>query len=362
VTSVKSSASVAVALTNLRAIGRDLDTTSRRVSTGFRIGAASDGAAYWAIATSLRTDNGSLDALRGSLGLVKTSIDVTARKMDRVIDQLGVVGKTLVSAMDGQMDTTVLQDQIQTALASIRSISNDASGMNWLSADTRSPGFDATTNLMLGFTRQGGITVPITKALDTSRFILFDERPREGGYSYFSPVPAAGSLGTVLKDIAAEASASQPDGYHVATWDGLSTRGTEHLYLTWNYGLLDTQFYVSDGPQAKTPFSISSIDLTTSAADGKMVKAFAAIVDATRAKLLDAASTLGATSALLSSREEFTRRLMDVNASAIGTLVDADIEEEAVRLKALQVQREMALQALNVSNGAKQMILALFRP
>ncbi len=362
-TSLITNTAASVALQNLRSTDRALDASARRISTGLRIGAASDGAAYWAIASSLRGDNLALDALHDSIGLQRGALDVTARRVDMVIDQLGRIGATLVTAASGQADRSKLQEAIRGALASIQSVADAAPpfGGNWLSADTGSPGYAPTAALPLGLARRDGASPVITYPFDTSGLLLFDGRPRESEWSYFSPTPAAGSLGATLADIASTASLPQPEGYQISTWDGETWRGGSTLYLTWNYGLLDTRFYVADGNQGMAAFSIASIDLTSVGTDRKMVAAFARVVDATREKLLDAATRLGATSTMLTSQQGVTRRLMDGNASAIGTLVDADVEEEAVKLKALQVQRELGLQALGVANNAPQAILTLLR-
>ena len=45
----------------------------------------------------------------------------------------------------------------------------------------------------------------------------------------------------------------------------------------------------------------------------------------------------------------------------IGAMVDADMEEEAARLQALQVQQQLATQSLSIANQAPQNILSLFR-
>ena len=42
------------ALQTLRSISQDLATTQNRISTGQRVATASDNAAYWSIATSMR--------------------------------------------------------------------------------------------------------------------------------------------------------------------------------------------------------------------------------------------------------------------------------------------------------------------
>ena len=51
----------------------------------------------------------------------------------------------------------------------------------------------------------------------------------------------------------------------------------------------------------------------------------------------------------------------DVRKTAISELIDADMEEEAARVTALQTQQQLAYQALSIGNSASQNILRLFQ-
>lgn len=42
-------------------------------------------------------------------------------------------------------------------------------------------------------------------------------------------------------------------------------------------------------------------------------------------------------------------------------MVDADMEEEAARLQAYQVQQQLAVQSLSIANQSPQSLLSLFR-
>ena len=53
--------------------------------------------------------------------------------------------------------------------------------------------------------------------------------------------------------------------------------------------------------------------------------------------------------------------LMDVIDKGVGRLVDADMNEESTRLKALQTQQQLGIQALSIANSNSQNILSLFR-
>ncbi|MFZ0851073.1 MAG: flagellin, partial [Hyphomicrobiaceae bacterium] len=53
--------------------------------------------------------------------------------------------------------------------------------------------------------------------------------------------------------------------------------------------------------------------------------------------------------------------LMDAIDRGIGTLVDADMNEESTKLQALQVKQQLGIQALSIANSSSQSILSLFR-
>ncbi|CAO4149142.1 flagellin N-terminal helical domain-containing protein [Methylorubrum aminovorans] len=93
----------------------------------------------------------------------------------------------------------------------------------------------------------------------------------------------------------------------------------------------------------------------------EQIEAFIQYVDQISANITDAASKIGSLKNLLTSHANFLDRSEKILRSAIGTVVDADIEEEAARLKALQVQRELAVQALSIANSNTQTVLSLFR-
>ena len=55
------------------------------------------------------------------------------------------------------------------------------------------------------------------------------------------------------------------------------------------------------------------------------------------------------------------KALQNANTDAVGSLVDADMEEESTKLKALQTQQELAVQSLSIANASTSNILTLFK-
>ncbi|MDR4379218.1 flagellin, partial [Bacillus amyloliquefaciens] len=80
------------------------------------------------------------------------------------------------------------------------------------------------------------------------------------------------------------------------------------------------------------------------------------------ARVTESGVRLGASRTQIEGQRSFLDTLMKANDRTIGILVDADIEEESTRLKALQTQQQLAVQALSIANASSQAVLSLFRP
>lgn len=59
-------------------------------------------------------------------------------------------------------------------------------------------------------------------------------------------------------------------------------------------------------------------------------------------------------------QRDFTSSLLDSIDRGISQLVDADMEKESTRLQALEVQTQMAMQALSIANASPKAVLQLF--
>nr|WP_278425776.1 flagellin [Sulfitobacter pontiacus] len=78
-------------------------------------------------------------------------------------------------------------------------------------------------------------------------------------------------------------------------------------------------------------------------------------------KAISAATSLGITENTIDGQMQFIDSLTDTLDSGVSSMVDADMEEEAARLQAYQVQQQLATQSLSIANQAPQNILSLFR-
>ena len=99
----------------------------------------------------------------------------------------------------------------------------------------------------------------------------------------------------------------------------------------------------------------------TTPTDAAGRKAQLAAAEVSLGKSIDAATSLGITENALDSQMQFVESLTDTLDSGVSSMVDADMEEEAARLQAYQVQQQLATQSLSIANQAPQNILSLFR-
>uniref|UniRef100_UPI0038B4E29C flagellin n=1 Tax=Pseudorhizobium marinum TaxID=1496690 RepID=UPI0038B4E29C len=78
-------------------------------------------------------------------------------------------------------------------------------------------------------------------------------------------------------------------------------------------------------------------------------------------KTISAASRLGALQGRIDMQTEFVSKLSANIDKGVGRLVDADMNEESTRLKALQTQEQLAIQSLSIANTGADVIMQLFR-
>lgn len=76
---------------------------------------------------------------------------------------------------------------------------------------------------------------------------------------------------------------------------------------------------------------------------------------------IEAAASFGSDQGRIETQSNFVSQLTDSLKMGIGTLTDANLEETSARLQALQVQQQLATQALSIANNAPQALLSLFR-
>ncbi|MBW7972148.1 flagellin [Bradyrhizobium sp. BR 10289] len=299
--SLLTNSSAMTALQTLRNVSSQLATTQTRISTGQRVATASDNAAYWSIATSMRADNAALSAVSDSLGLSAATVDTEYTALTAVVgDKTGGLTKLqalLVEAKTAGIDRAKIQSDITQIQQQMKGTADAATfnGVNWLSATASTP---ANFDLVSSFSRVGG-------------------------------TPTIGTITLTISDYS--------------------------LYTSSSGGILDTQ---------TSGVSVDNIDITSltdAASDQTTLDGYIAQVTAAINSVASAAANLGAVKNRISTNTEFVKTLMDSVDRGVGQLVDADMNAESTRLQALQTQQQLGVQALSIANQNSQSILSLFR-
>ena len=305
--SIMTNTAAMTALRSLQSTNTALESAQARISTGYRVAEASDNAAYWSIATTMRSDNKALGTVQDALGLGSAKLDVAYTGVNSAIDVVDEIKAKLVAAREPGVDRTKIQSEIgelQNQLVSMTS-SASFSGENWLSVDSAAADYTATKNIVASFTRDSAGAVSIgTIAIDLTATTLFD----------------ANALGG---------------------------------------GILDTTF-TTTGAGAVT-VSVATLDITAASIDNTDIDEMITNVDTALASMTTAASNLGAAKSRVSLQSDFVSNLMDAINRGVGQLVDADMTEESTRLQALQTQQQLGIQALSIANSSTQSLLSLFR-
>ena len=425
--SLLTNTSAMVALQTLRSINSSLDQTNNRVSTGLRVNTAADNAAYWSIATTIKSDNGALGAVNDSLSLGASTLSTTYTGLNTAVTSLNDLKNQLTTATGENVDKAKIQQTIESIQAQLQSVADAASfsGQNWLSTGTDS-GSALQKTIVSSLSRNssnqltiGTIGVDITSVHlygnDTGildKTIALDGYAADSGNAptvetaavdfataddvvSFNVTPNGGSTVLVTIDQTTLANAGLSDtkirsnGDLVAvlnqaltdagvsgitasvdgttgnvsfasadtfTIGGASDAGTDTIDVN-DLGL-DTAA-LTTATTSTDVTSVADIDITT--ADSTTIQNYLRVVDQALSEVTDAASSIGAYQNRVTSQQNFVKALQDANTTAVGALVDANMEEESTKLKALQTQQQLAVQSLSIANSSTQNILVLFR-
>lgn len=320
-TSIMTNAAAMAALQTLRSIDTNLETTQSRVSSGYRVETASDNAGYWSIATTMRSDNAALSTVADALGLGAATVDTAYTALDNVIEVMSSIKAKLVAASEPGVDKEKINEEMKQLKNQLVSAAQSASfsGENWLyNTNVNELG---TKQVVSSFVRGADGSVQVTTLdFDTADSVLIDTEDASRGF--------------LTKAIDADTLVPDPTG------------------TAREYYLLDVGSVV---PPTGDPIEIDND--TDTAALSDMIS----VVDDLISQLTDAAATLGAITSRIEMQDNFVSNLMDVIDKGVGRLVDADMNEESTRLKALQTQQQLGIQALSIANSSAEKLLTLFR-
>ena len=290
------------ALQSLTATQKSLSQTQDQISSGLRVKDASDNAAYWSIATTMKSQTGALSAVSDALNLGSSTVNVASAAISSTLTIMNKMKQDLLTAQTPGVNIDNVQTDIKALQDSLKSIASSASfnGVNLVSFDSSATGAGTATIVSSYASAADGTGTIGTLTIDTTTTILFDS--------------ATGTNTGIL-----------------------SATGTNYTG-----GSLAT-FTLSS--------SLTADDLKNISKDiDKAIKA-----------ITTAGETIGATKTNISNQATFVSALSDAITSGVGSLVDADMNEASTRLQALQTQQQLGVQSLSIANQNAQLILKLFQ-
>jgi len=323
-----------------------------QAASGLRVATASDNAAYWSIATTMRSDKAAMSAVGDSIGLGKAVLDVTYNGMDKIREELTTIRNLVVMASslpppatDGFSNWTDYQpdeiyDKSQVAkvdaeiyqhLQQINSIvdSSSFSGVNLLKNDKSEPTLPgATTEFVAGYANGKVQTISISHQ---DVVMINYNRTIDNLYGQ----PGSENQG-YLDGILWSANVIYP----ITWYDGTEVVKNENIYMLRNS---EVNIAFTNGDRSFFYDAlVNQIDERINAVTNGM-------------------ATVGSVQKRLDLQDNFNKSLMDNISKGVGRLVDVDMNEASTRLKALQTQQQLSVQALNIANSAPEAIMQLFR-
>ncbi|GAA2828822.1 flagellin [Aminobacter aminovorans] len=322
--SINTNASAMTALQTLTATNKSLSITQGRIATGLRVAEASDNAAYWSIATTMRSDNKALSTVQDSLGLGASKVDTAYTGMNKAIDTLNDIKVKLVAANGASAaDKEKIDTEIKALQGQLKAYADGAtfSGTNMLSVKSGAAATVADdVKIVSAFNRDAsGAASVSTIDVKVDDIKLFETG---GAAAIKTGILDGQRLGTT----GVRAALSAP------------TPGTDAATDTYSVMTVAVKGY----------------------SDAQLTKQLG-IVEAALKEMTTAATNLGAAKSRIELQKTFTSSLMDSIDRGVGQLVDADMNKESTRLQALQVQQQLGIQALSIANGNSQSILSLFK-
>ncbi|WP_137130443.1 flagellin [Rhizobium sp. FY34] len=300
-TSILTNAGAIAALSTLRDLSLSMGATQAAVATGMRIDTADDDAAYWSIATTMRSDTKTISAVVDTLNLSDATVGVAYAGMSSTIQVLDELKSKLVAAHGEGVDLGKVQKEISQLQDQIVSIAASASFNegNWLQTDVTdlNDPLQSETALIASYARESyGVSIN-TMQIDMAETSLFNSTG--GGLMQADP--------------------TDPE-----------TNG---------HALLDIDIVTNPGLRTE----------------------YLAYVDVVNERVIDAAAELGALQSRLQIQADFSKELLDSLDTGVGRLVDADLNEESSRLKALQTREQLGTQTLSIANASSQALMQLFQ-
>lgn len=306
--SINTNSSAMAALSTLRNINNDLSGTQDRISSGLSVQSGKDNAAYFQISETMKSDSSVYSAINEGLTVTKSSV-ATAR-----------------------LGAETVQDLAQEFIDKVAFAQGATSGLTEIESDLNE------------------LVKSMETTLSQSTF-NGDDMLNASGYATVTGGTISATTGVLTS-----AGATTGSDRNVVT--GVTRAGGTYATTEIVVSDYDIANVVSDFKTIATGFAAAAGDATNGEA---FLSGALTSTEGVLTKITDVATKLGQSENSIETQQSFLQSVVDNIDSSVGSMIDANMEEEAARLQALQVQQQLATQSLSIANQAPQNILSLFR-
>lgn len=352
--SILTNMSAMTAVQNLAATQKALADTQNEISTGLKVSSAKDNAAYYSIATAMRTQVGNLSTVTDSLNLGSSVLGTAASALTSITGILQKMQADLTSAQQAGTDKDAIQTDITSLQAQLKSSIQSASfnGVNLLDGSqvgTDQGGSSATT----GKTGASFVsTVTGSGATTAVQYLAVDGVSTNFG-QYTAGTAASGTSGQTGY-VAATPASNSGSLFNVAVTSGSTTSNVDIL--------AGSSATAATAAGTGTTATNAQLELKISSSSTQdQIASFISAVGTAISNVTKASEVIGSAQKNIDLQSSFISSLSDSITTGVGSLVDADMNEASTRLNALQTQQQLGVQALSVANQNSQLILKLFQ-
>jgi len=411
-TSILTNTSAMVALQTMKGISANLNKTQSDISTGKSVASAKDNAAVWAISKVMDSDVEGFKGISDSLSVGSATLTVARQASETVTKLLTDMKGKIVAAQAENVDRTKIQTDITALTKQIESVVGAAqfNGLNLVDGSQTSVNVLSSLDRSSSGVRSSSIEVTAQNLSTSAGDTLTAGGGTLTGATNVGPAPGIPSV-VFGSPVTLDGFAFQPGGTGAL---GRTDSGADPTTLTaliagdrisLKIGAVEGSYIVQKGDtedalvaglkSSLTSNGLSDTDFTLTLSTGQLEvanntnQAVAISASATRGTgglaglstidvvnqpasalqaiegmlktSIDAAAAFGSVQKRIDIQSEFVGQLTDALKTGIGVMVDTNMEEASARLQALQVQQQLATQALSIANQQPQGLLSLFR-
>lgn len=411
-TSITTNTAALRGLQTLTALNKSMAQNRTTISTGLNIRTAADSPSIWALGQGVSQDAADYLTIGSNLTMAKATVSVGRVGAEQAASLLGEIRGKIIKASSAGANAGLIQNEIDALKDQVSSIIGAANmgGANLLK-DTLPDGAPSLSvlagrdggrssyievdaqNLLSGDPRFGDNVVA---SADMADFVSDETLAVAAGGVETFDIEAGGVAAGVSYRIALSGDGAHALGggesfEYVAREGDTSADVARALgdqinaYIT-DQGLSGSISVVVDGANGRLSIAnndadaadtislsatvatggdaggrlagLEGLDVTTAAGRQSALSTIGRLLENTTS----AAAALGASERRIDTQNDVVNFLADANRQALGSLVDADLAKESVRMASLNAQQQLASISLSIANdNAKNRILMLFQ-